>query len=35
LYKLQAMMEGDLDELTGTLIAEHQANQLAALADVV
>lgn len=35
LYKLQAMLEGDLDELTGTLIAEHQANQLAALADVV
>lgn len=35
LYKLQAMMEGDLDELTGTLIAEHQANQLAALADVI
>lgn len=35
LYKLQAMMEGDLDELTGSLIAEHQANQLAALADVV
>jgi peptide chain release factor 1 len=35
LYKLQAMMEGDLDELTGTLIAEHQANQLAALADAV
>ena len=35
LYKLQAMMEGDLDELTGTLIAEHQANQLADLADVI
>ncbi|UOD50254.1 peptide chain release factor 1 [Orrella daihaiensis] len=33
LYKLQAIMEGDLDELTGALIAEHQANQLAALAD--
>ena len=33
LYKLQAMMEGDLDELTGALIAEHQANLLAALAD--
>jgi len=26
-------MEGDLDELTGALIAEHQAEQLAALAD--
>lgn len=35
LYKLQAIMEGDLDELTGSLIAEHQANQLAALADAV
>lgn len=35
LYKLQAIMEGDLDELTGALIAEHQANQLAALADAV
>jgi len=35
LYKLQAIMQGDLDELTGTLIAEHQANQLAALADAV
>lgn len=35
LYKLQAIMEGDLDELTGALIAEHHANQLAALADAV
>lgn len=35
LYKLLAIMEGDLDELTGALIAEHQANQLAALADAV
>lgn len=33
LYKLQSIMEGDLDELTGALIAEHQAEQLAALAD--
>jgi len=33
LYKLQAMMEGDLDELTDALMAEHQANLLAALAD--
>jgi peptide chain release factor 1 len=33
LYKLQAIMEGDLDELTSALRAEHQANQLAALAD--
>jgi peptide chain release factor 1 len=35
LYKLQAITQGDLDELTGALIAEHQANQLAALADAV
>ncbi len=33
LYKLQSIMDGDLDELTGSLIAEHQAEQLAALAD--
>lgn len=33
LYKLQQVMEGDLDELTDALIAEHQAEQLAALAD--
>jgi len=33
LYKLQNIMAGDLDELTGALIAEHQANQLAALSD--
>ncbi|ARP96805.1 peptide chain release factor 1 [Bordetella genomosp. 13] len=33
LYKLQNIMEGDLDELTGALIAEHQAEQLAALGD--
>lgn len=31
LYKLQSIMEGDLDELTAALAAEHQANQLAAL----
>lgn len=35
LYKLQYIMDGDLDELTGALIAEHQANQLAALSDAV
>ncbi|OZI62690.1 peptide chain release factor 1 [Bordetella genomosp. 11] len=35
LYKLQQIMEGDLDELTGALIAEHQAEQLAALGDEV
>jgi len=33
LYKLQQIMEGDMDELTGALIAEHQAEQLAALGD--
>ena len=33
LYKLQAILEGDLDELTGALLAEHQAEQLAALGD--
>jgi peptide chain release factor 1 len=33
LYKLQQIMEGDLDELTNSLIAEHQAEQLAALGD--
>lgn len=33
LYKLQAVMEGDLDELTGALLAEHQAEQLAALGN--
>jgi peptide chain release factor 1 len=35
LYKLGAIMEGDLDELTGALIAEHQAELLAALGDEV
>ncbi|MCC6610154.1 MAG: peptide chain release factor 1 [Burkholderiales bacterium] len=33
LYRIQAIMDGDLDELTGALAAEHQAEQLAALAD--
>lgn len=31
LYKLANSMEGDLDELTNALLAEHQAEQLAAL----
>ncbi len=35
LYKLLQIMDGDLDELTGALIAEHQAEQLAALGDQV
>jgi peptide chain release factor 1 len=33
LYKLQAVMEGDLDDLLDPLAAEHQAERLAALAD--
>jgi peptide chain release factor 1 len=34
LYKIADIMDGDLDELTGALAAEHQAEQLAALAEV-
>ncbi|HYD59773.1 MAG TPA: peptide chain release factor 1 [Noviherbaspirillum sp.] len=33
LYKLDFIMDGDLDELTNALMAEHQAELLAALAD--
>ena len=33
LYKIGAIMDGDLDELTNALAAEHQAGQLAALSD--
>ncbi|WP_319243546.1 peptide chain release factor 1 [uncultured Propionivibrio sp.] len=33
LYKIDAIMDGDLDELIGALTTEHQAEQLAALAD--
>jgi peptide chain release factor 1 len=33
LYKMDAIMDGDLQELAGALLAEHQAEQLAALAD--
>ncbi|MFN8990877.1 MAG: peptide chain release factor 1 [Betaproteobacteria bacterium] len=33
LYKIDAIMDGELEELTGALIAEHQAEQLAALAE--
>jgi peptide chain release factor 1 len=33
LYKLEAILEGDLDELTDALVAEHQAEQLAALGE--
>jgi peptide chain release factor 1 len=32
LYKIESIMDGDLAELTDALIAEHQAEQLAALA---
>lgn len=33
LYRLGDVMEGDLDEVIGALLAEHQAEQLAALAE--
>lgn len=33
LYKIDAIMDGDLDELIGALTAEHQAELLAALGD--
>jgi peptide chain release factor 1 len=33
LYKIAAVMDGDLDELVNGLLAEHQAEQLAQLAD--
>jgi peptide chain release factor 1 len=33
LYKLQQVMDGDLDELVGALVNEHQAEKLAALAQ--
>jgi len=33
LYKLDFIMDGDLDELTNSLLAEHQAELLAQLAD--
>ncbi len=33
LYKLDAIMDGDLDELLAALASEHQADQLAALGD--
>jgi peptide chain release factor 1 len=35
LYKMDAIMDGDIGELTGALMAEHQAEQLAAMADDV
>jgi peptide chain release factor 1 len=33
LYRIADIMDGDLEELTGALAAEHQAEQLAALAE--
>jgi peptide chain release factor 1 len=33
LYRLQAVLDGDLDDISNALIAEHQAEQLAQLAD--
>ena len=33
LYKIDAIMDGDLDELVGALTAEYQAELLAALAE--
>jgi peptide chain release factor 1 len=35
LYKIDQIMDGDLDELTSALMAEHQAEQLARLAESV
>ncbi len=35
LYKIAALMDGDLDELTGALSAQFQAEQLAALSEQV
>jgi peptide chain release factor 1 len=31
LYKIDQIMDGDLDELVGALMSEHQAEQLASL----
>ncbi|HRA23359.1 MAG TPA: peptide chain release factor 1, partial [Usitatibacteraceae bacterium] len=33
LYKIDQVMDGDLSELTGALMAEHQAELLASLAE--
>lgn len=33
LYKIDSIMDGDLDGRTGALLTEHQAEQLAALSD--
>ncbi len=33
LYRLESIMDGEIDELIGTLVSEHQAEQLASLGD--
>jgi peptide chain release factor 1 len=33
LYRLESILDGELDELIGALVAEHQAEQLASLGD--
>jgi len=33
LYKIDAITEGDMDELIGALVAEHQADLLASLGE--
>jgi len=33
LYKIDAIMQGDMDELVGGLLAEHQAELLATLGE--
>ena len=33
LHKLDFVMDGDMDEITAALMAEHQAEQLAAMGD--
>ncbi len=35
LYKMDAIMDGEISELTGALMAEHQAEQLAAMSEDV
>ena len=35
LYKIDGIMQGDMDELVNALVAEHQAEQLAALSDIL
>ena len=33
LHKLDFVMDGDMEEITAALMAEHQAEQLAAMGD--